>query len=127
MVGAEVNYSSMEKICLTLVFVVQKLKRHLRSHQVTVILKEDPLRYILSKSPLSGRLAKWAMLLSPFDIKFVPQKTVKGQVIINFLAAHPYPDNDELPNDLPDDGIMLVEIKSWQLYFDGAARNKGAE
>ena len=40
--------------------------------------------------------------------------------------AHLCPDNDELPDDLPDDGVMLVETKPWQLYFDGAARNKGA-
>jgi len=58
MVGAEVNYSSMEKICLALVFVVQKLRHYLLSHQITVISKANPLRYILSKSQLSRRLAK---------------------------------------------------------------------
>jgi len=72
MVGAEVNYSSMEKICLVLVFAVQKLRHYLLSHQITVISKADPLRYILSMSLLSGRLANWAMLLAPFNIKFVP-------------------------------------------------------
>ena len=126
MVGAEINYSSMEKICLALVFAVQKLRHYLLSHQITVISKVDPLRYILSKSLLSGRLAKWAMLLAPFDIKFVPQKVVKGQVIADFLAAYPCPDNDELPDDLLDDSVMFVETKPWQLYFDGAARNRGA-
>jgi len=30
-----------------------------------------------------------------------------------------------MPDDLSDDGVMLVETKSWQLYFDGAARNRG--
>jgi len=122
MIGAEVNYSPMEKIFLTLVFAVQKLRHYLLSHQITVISKVGPLRYILSKSLLSGRLAKWAMLLAPFDIKFVPQKAVKGQVIADFLVAHPCPDKDEVP----DDGVMLVETKSWQLYFDEAARNRGA-
>jgi len=72
MVGAEINYSSMEKICLALVFAVQKLRHYLLSHQITVISKVDPLRYILSKYLLSGRLAKWAILLAPFDIKLVP-------------------------------------------------------
>ena len=53
------------------------------------------------------------MLLTPFDIEFVPQKAVKGQVIANFLAAHPCPDNEELPDDLLDDEVMLAEIKTW--------------
>jgi len=63
------------------------------------------------------------MLLALFDIKFVPQKAVKGQVIADFLAAHPCLDNEEVPDDLPDDGIMLIETKPWQLYFDEASRS----
>jgi len=66
------------------------------------------------------------MLLAPFDIKFMPQKVVKGQVIADFLAANPCPINEELPDDLSDHGDRLVERKSWELYFDGAARNRGA-
>jgi len=49
---------------------------------------------------------------------------VKGQVIADLLAAHPCPDNEELPDDLPDKGVMLVETKSWQLNFDGVAGNR---
>ena len=75
---------------------------------------------------LSGRLIKWAMLLASFCIKFMPQKAVKGQAIANFLAAYPCPNNEELPDDLRDDEVMLAKIKTWQLYFDGAARNWGA-
>jgi len=58
------------------------------------------------------------MLLAPFDVKFVPQKVVKGQAIVDFLMAHPCPNNKELPYDLPDDEVVLVEIKSWQLNFN---------
>ena len=42
----------------------------------------------------------------------MPQKAVKGQAIVDFLAAHPCPDNEEPPNDLPDDAVMLAEIKT---------------
>ncbi|XP_074298547.1 uncharacterized protein LOC141629445 [Silene latifolia] len=38
---------------------------------------------------LSGRLAKWAMLLKQYDLVFVPQKVVKGQAIADFFADHP--------------------------------------
>jgi hypothetical protein len=34
------------------------------------------------------------MLLSQFDIVFVPQKAIKGQGLANFLAAHPIPESD---------------------------------
>jgi len=113
MVGAKINYFFMKKICLAIVFAVQKLQHYLLSHQIILISKADPLKYILSKPMLSRRLAKWAMLLAPFDIKFVPQKAVKGQAIDNFLATHLCSDNKELSNDLPDDEVMLVETKLW--------------
>jgi len=104
MVGAEVNYSSM---------VVQKLRHYLLSHHITVISRANPLRYLLSKPLLSRRLAKWDILLAPFDIKFMPQKAVMGQLIADFLATHPCPNNEELPDHLPDEGVMLIETKSW--------------
>jgi len=75
---------------------------------------------------LSGRLAKCAILLASFDIKFIPQKTVKGQALADFLAAHLCLDNEELPDDLPDNEVMLVEIKTYQLYIDGEVRSRGA-
>jgi len=37
---------------------------------------------------LNSRLAKWAILLSEYDMLFVPQKTIKGQALAAFLAAH---------------------------------------
>ena len=59
------------------------------------------------------RLAKWDMHLAPFDIEFMPQKAIKGKAIASFLAAHPCPDDEELPNDLLEDEVVLAEIKTW--------------
>jgi len=60
----------------------------------------------------SRRFAKWVILLASFDIKFISQKTVKGQTIVDFLVAHPCPENEELPDDLLDDEVMLAEIET---------------
>ncbi|KAI5316794.1 hypothetical protein L3X38_036501 [Prunus dulcis] len=126
LVGAEQNYTPIEKVCLALVFAVQKLRHYILSHRVILISKADPLRYLMSKPVLSGRIAKWSLLLSEFEIKFVPQKAIKGQALADFLAAHPTPDNMELPADLPDEEVFTIEALTWQLYFDGAARRNGA-
>ncbi|KAI5344519.1 hypothetical protein L3X38_012396 [Prunus dulcis] len=80
----------------------------------------------MSKPVLSGRIAKGSLLLSEFEIKFVPQKAIKGQALADFLAAHPTPDNMELPADLPDKEVFTIEALTWQLYFDGAARRNEA-
>ncbi|BFG25129.1 hypothetical protein CerSpe_114040 [Prunus speciosa] len=125
-VGVEQNYTPIEKVCLALIFAVQKLRNYILSHGITLISKADPLRYLMAKPVPSGRLAKWSLLLSEFEIKYVSQKAIKGQALADFLAAHPVPDNMELPNDLPDEEVFSTEISLWQLYFDAATRKKGA-
>ncbi|XP_028085335.1 uncharacterized protein LOC114286368 [Camellia sinensis] len=124
LVGAEVNYSPIEKTCLALVFALQKLKHYVFEHEVKLISIADPLKYILSRPILSGKIAKWAVILQQFAIEYVPQRAVKGQALADFLAAHPIPDDSPLVTDLPDEEVMQVEIqKGWKMYFDGASRS----
>ncbi|KAG9449925.1 hypothetical protein H6P81_009890 [Aristolochia fimbriata] len=127
LVGAELNYTPIEKTCLALAFAVQKLCHYLLAHSTKLISRADPLKYIMSRPILSGRLAKWALLLSEFEINFVPQRAIKGQALANFLADHPVPAEWELTEEFPDEEIFLVEVlPPWEMYFDGAARRSGA-
>ncbi|KAG9453486.1 hypothetical protein H6P81_006390 [Aristolochia fimbriata] len=127
LVGAELNYSPIEKTCLALIFAVQKLQHYLLAHSTNLISRDDPLKYIMSRLILSGRLAKWALLLSEFEINFVPQQGIKGQALANFLADHPVPAEWELTEIFPDEEIFVVEVlPPWEMYFDGAARRNGA-
>ena len=57
-VEAELNYSPIEKICLALMFAMQKLRHYMQAHTVRVISKADPIKYILSRLVLSAQLAK---------------------------------------------------------------------
>ena len=77
--GAECNYPDIEKIRLTLVFAAQKLRHYMLEHTMHLVSRADPLRHILNKMTLSGRLAKWAMFLSQFDIVFVYTKNWKEE------------------------------------------------
>ena len=56
-----------------------------------LVAKIDPLKYFLSKAALTGRLAKWVMVLSEFDIQYVERKAIKGQVIADQLADRSQP------------------------------------
>ena len=99
----------------------------MQAFTVHLVAKADPVKYILSRPVISGRLAKWAVILQQYDIVYVPQKAVKGQALADFLANHPIPSDWELCEDLPDEEVFYAEImEPWTMYFDGAARRSGA-
>ena len=54
---------------------------------IHVISRVNPLRILMSKpSSLNSRLANWAILLSQYDMTFVPKKAIEGQALADFLA-----------------------------------------
>jgi len=75
-------------------------------------IKVNPLRLLMAKpSSLNGRLAKWAILLSQYEMHFLPQKAVKGQAVTDFLAEHSDLKATELYEDLSDEvaGVCLTQ------------------
>ena len=53
-----------------------------------------------------GKTAKWVLLLSEFDIKYVTQKSVNGRTIANHLAHCSLEEAEEIQGDYPDEDIM---------------------
>lgn len=74
LVGAEFKYTPIDKTCLALMFALQKLRHYLLEHTKKWISRADPLKYIMSRPTLSGRIAKWVVLLSEFELEYVSQK-----------------------------------------------------
>jgi hypothetical protein len=69
---------------------------------------------LLSRPILSGKLGKWSLSLVEFNLVYVPQKVVKGQALVDFLADH-------LCTDVTDFNESLVlEVTPWKLFFDGS-------
>jgi ribonuclease HI len=75
--------------------------------------KFDVIKHMLSMPILNGRIGKWILALSEFELKFESAKVVKGQIIVDFITEH------------RDPSINLVEITPWALFFDGSSCGKG--
>ncbi|KAK0594537.1 hypothetical protein LWI29_010064 [Acer saccharum] len=73
------RYSSLEKACLSLVWATQRLRHYMLAYQVWLLSRMDPLKYLFEKPALSGRTARWQLLLSEFDITYVTQKSFKAR------------------------------------------------
>ena len=74
----ETRYTPIEKLCQCIVFATERLRHYMINNVTHVLTQADPLRYLMSKPCLSGRSAKWVMLLQEFDLRFVKQQSVKG-------------------------------------------------
>lgn len=120
LVRYELNYSPIEWACLAVVFVAHKLRYYMLNHKTKLIAKIDPLKYLLSKATLTGRLAKWDMILSEYDIEYVDCKAIKGQVIADQLADAPLKVDHPLIFDFLDESIFFIDMPTWKLYFDGS-------
>ena len=58
---------------------------------------------------------------------YVPQKAIKGQALADFLTNHLIPSDWKLCEDFPEEEIFLIEVtEPWSMYFNGAARKRGA-
>ena len=82
--GAEGRYPKMEKLILALVTTSRKLRPYFQAHTIEVPTKY-PMKQILYKPETSGRLIKWVIELSEFDIRYKPRTTIKGQILVDFI------------------------------------------
>jgi hypothetical protein len=57
LVGAEINYSGIEKLCLALIFALKKLRHYMLSHEVQLVARADPVKYVSAVLLFLGGLA----------------------------------------------------------------------
>ena len=81
--GVEERYPKMEKLILTLVTTSRKLRPYFQAHTIEVPT-EYPMKQVLHKPETFGRLVKWAIELSEFNIRYKPRTVVKGQILADF-------------------------------------------
>jgi ribonuclease HI len=109
----ETRYSATEKLCLCVYYSCTKFRHYLLNAECIVYSKFDVIKHILSMPILNGRIDKWILAFSKFELKFESANAVKGQIIADFITEH------------RDSSINLLEISPWALFFDGSSCGKG--
>ena len=113
---AEIRYTPIEKLCLSLFHACTKLEYYLLPREVTVMCKINIVKYLLNWPVLQRKLTKWTIKLNAFALKYVPLRAIKGQAIADFLAEHPYVDIQ----DPMDNCQRYVHLEPWILAFNGS-------
>ncbi|GKB18978.1 reverse transcriptase domain-containing protein [Tanacetum coccineum] len=122
---AERNYSPLEKLALSLVNMTRRLRRYFEAHPVKVIT-DQPIKNILSRTEVSGKLAKYAVEIGTYKISFIPRNAVKGQVLADFLSDAPDGEREDEYFQSPEVPPGIDDTEMWALYTDGAASSKGS-
>ena len=82
---AETRYTCLEQTTLALPVAAENLRLYFQAHLI-VLLTNLPLQSTIHKLDLSGRMARWAIELSEFNIQYKLRLAIKGQILADFLA-----------------------------------------
>ena len=83
--AAEKNYSTTERQTLRTVYSINKLWHYLLGHKFTCHVDHLALLYLINKQALTGRLARWMLLLQEFDFQIQHRPGVQ-HVIADYLS-----------------------------------------
>jgi len=79
------------------------------------MMTDLPIRKVLQKSDVVGRMVQWAVELSEFDVQYEPRGPIKGQVYANFMV--------ELSST---DAHQAEANFRWVLSVDGSSNQQGS-
>ncbi|XP_071728271.1 uncharacterized protein [Rutidosis leptorrhynchoides] len=72
--GAQLNYTTIEKELLAVVFAFDKFRSYLVLSKTTVYTDHSALKYLFQKQDAMHRLIRWVLLLKEFDIEIRDKK-----------------------------------------------------
>ncbi|VFQ88657.1 unnamed protein product [Cuscuta campestris] len=100
---------------------VHQKKQYLASDRRDFVKKEvkDLLCVVLRNSTSSGRMVKWAMMLTQFNIEYRLRLAIKGQALADFLV--------EMTGLTPDLPVNKPIDQWWEMGVDGASGPRGYE
>lgn len=72
--SAQQNYTTTEKECLAAVLAVKKFRPYIELMEFTIITDHASLKWLMSFKDLSGRLARWSLLLQTYNFHIEHRK-----------------------------------------------------
>ena len=100
---AETRYSTTKREALAVIYACKKFRHYLLGYRIVFHTNHDSLKYLVNKLDLSGRIARWILLLQEFTYEVVV-KSGKTNANADFLSRQRgTPAVESLNADFPDE------------------------
>jgi hypothetical protein len=116
LLDAETQCVFMEKLWLSLYYACSMFRHYILSSSCIVACQYDVIKHMLLKRILSGSIGMWDYELVEYDPAYKPLRSMRGQVVADFIVDHVIS---------VDHSVGFVELKPWELFFDGLVCSKG--
>jgi hypothetical protein len=102
---AQLNYATMEKELLAVVFALEKFRSYNVNSKVIVYTYHAAIKYLLAKKDAKPRLICW-ILLQEFDVEICDKKGVEN-VVADHLSRmnHGQDDKEPIEDKIRDDHL----------------------
>lgn len=110
--AAERNYSVTEREALGMIYSVQKFRHYLLGYRFVFHVDHDALKYMVNKPQLSGRIARWVLLLQEFDFTMEVRPGKKHANADHLSRLTTELGIEPISDTLPDAALFAVDVIS---------------
>ncbi|MCI48211.1 maturase K, partial [Trifolium medium] len=89
----------------------RKLRHYFLVHSI-VVRTDQPIKQLLARPDMTGRMLKWSLELSEFEIHYENRRALKAQVLADFIAEMTNPSTSEK--------------NKWRIFVDGSSNPQGS-
>ena len=124
----EKKYTTTEREALAVIYACKKFQHYLLGYWIVFHTDHDSLKYLVNKSDLSGRIARWILLLQEFNYKVIV-KPGKANANADYLSRQrrtealediqaEFPDEFKDEPDRKEDQVLHITGEEESEYSD---------
>ena len=110
--SAASNYSSYEGEALAAVWAIAHFRPYLYGQKFTLVTDHQPLKWLMESDKLTGKLARWALLLQEYDFEVVHRAGI-ANLDADGLSRNPSPSDEDLTRAMWHGDCDREAVSSW--------------